>query len=135
MNLNYLLDFLSRRSRTVPGLIAFLTVVMLLLTLTPADNYLPSSVWDYDKAGHLLMFGSWSFLLGLQRYLAIGAHPNYLLIFLVGTGFGLTIEILQYLLPLKRQANFWDVVFDAIGCLLAIALLYLLISRHIKTTR
>lgn len=133
MNLNFLLNFLSRRRSVLPGFIIFLTLLLLFLTLYPFHAQLPDSIWDYDKAGHLLMFGAWTFMLGLQRYLSVNRHPRYLLLFLAGTGFGIAIEIMQYLLPFDREPELWDVVFDAFGCILAIALLKIILTRHIES--
>lgn len=119
-----LYSFLSRNSYLLPLGVFILTLVMLLLTLLPTEVMGDSKLWSYDKLGHMVLFGSWSFVLGLYFQIRKSTPVNLWVIFACGTTFGLLIEILQYLLPLKRQADSADFLFDVIGCLAAIWMLY-----------
>jgi len=104
--------------------IAGLTVTTLLLTLVPADYMIQSGFWSYDKLGHALLFGVWTFLFGIYQMLN---HPNLahpFIIFTTGILFGGLIELLQYLLPIGRNADWIDLGVDAIGAFLAITVIH-----------
>lgn len=117
-----LYSFLSDNQYLLPLSIIGLTLLMLLLTLMPSDFMGRSRIWSYDKLGHMALFGSWSFAVGL--YYQISKPPaNLWLIFGSGVAFGLLIEVLQYALPLKRHADAYDFAFDVIGCLIAVVVL------------
>ena len=115
-------DLLSNNRYLLPLGIALLTLVMLLLTLLPSDFMGQNKIWSYDKLGHMAMFGSWCFVVGLYYQIT---YPTAKLwpIFASGVFFGLLIEVLQYLLPLRRHADPIDFLFDVIGCLAAVWLL------------
>lgn len=114
------INYLSKHRYLLPVGIALLTLLTLLLTLLPGSSLPSSRFWSYDKLGHFLLFGSWTYLLGLYRYFTTGSQGNLFIIFLLGSGFGLAVELLQYLLPVQRQADFYDLAFDALGCLVAV---------------
>lgn len=123
--------FFSNRRYWLVICIFVLTAITLALTLLPVDRVLPSKIWSYDKLGHLAIFGSWTFLVGYYRYVLKSRSINLFLIFFVGVLFGIGIEVLQYLLPLNRQADFFDVAFDALGCFVAVLILYKVTSRNL----
>lgn len=114
---------LIRFLREHPAILVFgitgLTAVTLLLTLVPSDYMIHGNFWDYDKLGHALLFCAWTFLFGIYQVLN---HPNLAqpyIIFTSGILFGGIIELLQYLLPIKRNADWMDLGVDALGALLA----------------
>ena len=100
-----------------------LTGITLYLTLLPPDRIVTVSIFKYDKLGHALMFGSWTFLLGLIRYVSIRKPLPLLPIFVAGSLFGISVEVLQELLPADRNADPYDALADIIGCLVAVGLL------------
>lgn len=118
-------SFLARNSFIFPLLIVGLTFLMLGLTLMPTDVLGDNKIWNYDKLGHMVLFGGWTLTLGL--YNQIGNFPipklNKWSIGGLGITFGLLIEVLQYALPLNRHADPVDFAFDILGCLLAIWIL------------
>lgn len=118
-----LYSFLSENSYLLPLGVAILTIVMLLLTLSPSDFLGKSKMWSYDKIGHILMFGSWCFIVGLYFQISFPSKVNLWGVFASGTVFGLLIEVLQYVLPLKRHADPIDFLCDVIGCLAAVWIL------------
>ena len=122
--INKLHHYLSKRSYWLAIAIFLLTVVTFALTLLPVDNVLPSKVWSYDKLGHLVIFGGWTFLVGYYRYLLNPGNLNLFLIFFTGVLFGVGVELLQYAMPFNRTADFFDVAFDAVGCFIAVLALY-----------
>lgn len=117
-------EYLSKRRYILLGSIVFITVITLALTLMPVDDVLPSQVWSYDKLGHLVIFGGWTFLVGYYRYLAAPEAVNLFSIFFIGVFFGVSVEVLQYVLPANRMADLFDVAFDALGCFIATLVLY-----------
>ncbi|MCW9707872.1 VanZ family protein [Fodinibius salsisoli] len=124
MKTNVLYSFLQRNDYLLIAGIITLTLITFALTLVPAEMLSQNKIWSYDKVGHLLLFGSWTLLLGLYHNISQENNTNFWIIFLLGLGFGVLIEFLQYSLPsINRHADIYDVLFDAIGCLLAIVVL------------
>ncbi len=122
--MNPLLNFLSRNRYLVPSIFGVLTLAMLALTLMPLNFLGSSPIWSYDKIGHLILFGSWTFLLGLYLYVTNEFKLHLFSIFITGICFGVSIEVLQHVLPLDRQADLFDIAFDSLGCLLGVLALH-----------
>lgn len=116
-------QFLSNHQYLLPAGISFLTFVMLILMLIPSNMLGTSQLWSYDKIGHFLLFGSWTYTLGLYRFIKLDKRPNIPIVFTAGISFGLFIELLQHFLPVNRSADPYDLLFDALGCLIAVILL------------
>lgn len=130
MKSNAIYSFLSRNSYLLILGIIILTLLMLILTLMPAETFSHHKIWSYDKLGHLLLFGTWTLLLGLYHNISKAGSTNFWIIFLIGASFGILIELLQYSLPfLNRHADMGDVLFDIIGCLLAMGALKIIIPQ------
>lgn len=106
--------------------IVLVTIITLALTLLPIGKVTPEQVWNFDKLGHLLIFGSWTFLIGYRRLLVKPQALNLFTIFFVGVLFGAVVEVLQYAMPFGRSADFLDIAFDALGCFFAVLALYIL---------
>lgn len=123
MKLTSLYYFFSKHNNLLPLLISLLTIIMLFLTLVPMESLGKSNLWDYDKLGHMVLFGSWTYILGLYHHIKRPTPTNLLNIFLVGVAFGLLIELMQYVLPLNRYAEIGDLLFDILGCAVAVGLL------------
>lgn len=126
-----LYTFLTNNTYLLVTAIVGLTILMLALTLLPAETFSHSKLFSYDKIGHFLLFGSWTLLLGLYHNIALSGNTNIWIIFLIGTSFGIFIEFLQYSLPaLNRHADIFDILFDAAGCLVAVFLLQKIIPEE-----
>lgn len=124
-----LYSFFERNSYLLPLGIISLTLITLALTLMPTDAMIDSKLWSYDKIGHMVLFGSWSFILGLHFEIRRSSYVNLWVIFISGAAFGLLIEILQQVLPLQRQGDPIDFLFDILGCLMAIWILKKIIPQ------
>lgn len=107
----------------LPAGTILLTAAVLFVTLSPADLVGGKQLGSYDKVGHMVLFGSWTFLYGIYRYVSQPDKPSLFTIFLVGVLFGISVEVLQYLLPFDRSAELFDIAFDAIGAFIAILVL------------
>ncbi len=70
------------------------------------------------------MFCAWTFFFGLVRFL--NNKFNLLPVFLIGSLFGMTIEVLQYALPIERSPELLDLIADISGTGAAILILYVL---------
>lgn len=116
-------SFLSKHSYLLPIGVITLTLGMLLLTLLPADSLGENKLWSYDKLGHMVLFGSWSLSVGLYYQIHKSKAVKLWVIFASGTTFGLLIEVLQYALPVNRQGDPIDFLFDLLGCIIAVWLL------------
>ena len=123
-------NYFSERSYWLALSIGLLTIITLALTLLPMHEVMPSKIWSYDKLGHLVIFGTWTFLVGYYRHIVKPGTLNLFYIFFVGVLFGIGIEILQYALPLNRTADFFDVAYDSVGCFIAILALYKIIQSE-----
>lgn len=118
-----LLKLLRTHGHLLPAVLIILTLGTLALTLLPVEFLGQSRIWSYDKLGHLALFGGWTFLFGLYLYSANAFKLHLFSIFASGVLFGVLIEVLQYLLPLNRHADLFDIAFDSLGSLLAVLLL------------
>ena len=106
------------------------TLVILAGTLLPA-NELGVTIVKYDKAVHFLMFGVWTFLYGMVLFVRKGYPPALVTVFILGSAYGLLIELLQYALPTNRSPELLDFIADMLGAAAAILVL-LLIFRKFK---
>lgn len=116
-------SFLSKHSYLLPIGVIVLTLGMLLLTLLPAEVMGQNQLWSYDKFGHTVLFGSWTLSVGLYYHIHKSKTVKLWVIFASGTIFGILIEVMQYSLPLNRQGDPVDVLFDLLGCLIAVWLI------------
>jgi VanZ family protein len=118
-----ILTYLERHTYILYAALALLTLVTLALTLLPQEKLVDARIFRYDKLGHMLMFGSWTFLLGMILLVSNRKPLPLFAIFLAGSLFGITIEILQEVLPVDRHMNPYDALADIIGCLIAVGFL------------
>jgi glycopeptide antibiotics resistance protein len=121
-----LYSFLSKHSYLLPVGVVTLTITLLALTLLPSDFIGESKLWSYDKIGHMVLFASWSLSVGLYYQISRSTPIKPWMIFATGALFGLLIEILQYTLPINRQGDPIDFLFDLVGCLIAVWILNIL---------
>lgn len=123
-------SFLASHKKLVYTLFALITLVTLLLTLLPPRHISSRPLFQYDKLGHFLMFFGWTFMLGFSLMIRKKKLAPLFGIFLAGTLFGISIEIVQGLLPYGRTASVWDAVADAAGSFTAVMLLWAIQSRY-----
>lgn len=99
-----------------------LAVVIALLSLTPANNFPLTSVYDIpyiDKAVHILMYGSLGFVALMESrciYRCYTLHAIILLGILVASAI---IEILQATLISSRGAEWFDLLANFSGLICA----------------
>lgn len=120
--------YLEKHTSLLYGAMAILTLITLVLTLLPQEKFIDAPVFQYDKIGHTLVFGSWTFLLGLIMLVSDRKPLPLFSIFLAGSLFGISIEILQEVLPSNRHLNPYDALADIIGCLIAVGFLKVITS-------
>lgn len=123
MKSNSIYSFFENYSYLLPIGMGMLTVGVLALTLVPSEFVGGQRIMSYDKIGHVLMFGSWTFALGLYHHIIRKAPTKLWAIFLIGVIFGLSVELLQHFLPVNRHGDIFDLLADTIGCLFAIGAL------------
>lgn len=91
------------------------TVIMLIGCLTPHAE-LPDELVNWnDKAQHIAIFALFTLLWRL-------AGLKFATAAVVGIVFGALIEVLQYVLPINRSADWADLFADSIGVVLGILL-------------
>ncbi|HKL15228.1 MAG TPA: VanZ family protein [Balneolaceae bacterium] len=125
-----LISFLAGRKYVVYILFAAITIITLLLTLLPPDNFQGSSLFNYDKIGHFLMFFGWSFLFGFSVILYSRREAPLLLIFVAGTLFGISIEYMQEMMSYGRTASMADAAADSAGTFTAVLLLWWIKTKY-----
>jgi hypothetical protein len=118
-----ILSYLEKHTYLLYTVLALLTVITLLLTLLPSDQLMDTRVFRYDKFGHMLMFGTWTFLLGLIQLVSNKKPLPLFTIFIAGSLFGITVELLQEVLPVDRSMDPYDALADITGCLIAVLFL------------
>ena len=111
-------------------LLAISTLVILYLTLSPSDQIGDFSIYQYDKIGHFSLFFVWTFFFGLLILSFKDMDTNLLFVFITGSLFGITIEVLQGIMPFGRSADIGDAIADIIGTFCATILLYLIKERY-----
>ncbi len=121
----------------IPILFVFWMLVSLYLTLFPSELLIERSKMHHPKIGHVILFGGWTFLLGLTQIFSRGKYTQPLwVVFLAGVAFGASVELLQFVLPFDRQGSIIDIGYNTIGSTIAIIMLILLrnwyVSRYKK---
>jgi glycopeptide antibiotics resistance protein len=112
----------------LPVFILFWTIIILFLTLAPSESIPEYQLFNYDKLGHLAVFGGWTFLTGLFIMINMNRFKARLWkVALLGFMFGASIEIVQFLAPINRSGSIADAVANGLGCLIAY-----LVLRHIQ---
>lgn len=122
-----IIKILTRSVKPYLGLLILSTGAILYGTLFPVDYDVPQSFMGLDKVVHFIMFAAWTFFYGLVRFL----KDKFTLfpVFLVGSIFGLIIEVLQHLLPTGRSPELLDFAADITGTSAAVMLLYVLSQK------
>ncbi len=123
------------RNRILIGFLLFIaTAVILFFTLAPPSTLGESELYNYDKLGHFLLFFFWTLIFGLFMFSLKNEHASLLLIFFIGSVFGITIEVMQGILPFDRNPNVYDALADVAGSLTATIFL-LFIKKWIFTPK
>ena len=84
------------------------TVIMLIGCLTPHSELPDDLVKWNDKGQHIAIFALFALLWRLAGF-------RFLTVAIVGFAFGALIEVLQYVLPINRSADWADLFADCIG--------------------
>ncbi len=111
-------------------LLILTTAAILFFTMLPSESLGSSSLYQYDKVGHFMMFFTWTFLFGLYLISVRKYNVSLLAIFIAGTLFGILIEVAQELLPYGRNGNMYDALADALGSLTAVILLAIFRAKY-----
>lgn len=122
--------FCLKNRQIIKILLALTTLIILLLTMLPPDKLGESSVYDYDKLGHFLIFFGWTLLYGLFMFEKKRTETKFILIFVVGCIFGIIIEILQGVLPIDRNMDLMDALTDIFASFIAMVLLFWIKRRY-----
>lgn len=119
--------------KSIPWTVLFWTLITLYLTTFPSEKIVDVSVFKYDKLGHFLIFGGWTFLIGLIQLVYRNQIDKPLYpIPIAGFTFGALIEIIQYMLPYERLASWGDILANTLGCLLAYLMLLYIREKLLK---
>jgi VanZ family protein len=115
-----LIHFFIRNKVVIYTLFALTTLAILLLTLMPPDNLGSHRIFRYDKIGHFMMFFCWTLAYGLFSFTKKGPQNTRIIaIFFIGSLFGITIEVVQELMPYGRSGSVYDAIADILGSLSA----------------
>ncbi len=89
------------------------TLFILVLLSIPSRRLPPSSLWQYDKIGHALLF----FGLAVLWMSALSAHSGRMIVLILvcGLAFAPLTEWYQSILSSGRQAELLDSVADGAG--------------------
>ena len=81
-----------------------------------------TDLFGIDKLAHMLLFGTETFLIAIATQKLNDDKNSFLIIlpaFLIGTIFGILIEILQATIFTNRSFDYLDMLANTIGCALA----------------
>lgn len=127
--IKYLLQIFLNNKLLTGLILALSTLTILYLTLSPADQIGDFSIYQYDKLGHFVLFFGWTLFFGLLVLSFKETNTNLFFIFGTGSFFGISIEIMQGILPFGRTPDMGDAIADIMGTLCATILLYF-IRKH-----
>lgn len=96
--------------------------------------------WDWfqpDKIVHIVFYGLFSFLIlyGFTRQYNLQKNRYTFLIitFLIGTVFGLMLEVMQHYVFTGRNGNIYDFIANVLGTLIGISIFWFLLrKKYIK---
>ena len=110
----------------------FLTVGVVMVSLWE-NPQLPPAIGESDKLMHALMYAllAVAWIIPVKQCLRASAWP-YIFMWLGVTLFGALMEILQHWCTRTRSGDWADVLADAIGALLGIAVVALWQWRYAK---
>lgn len=111
---------------------AFATLIILLLCGIPGNQFPRFNLWlllEFDKLAHIGMFAvyGWLWSIALARYTG-RPRPAMLQGLAISALFGVFVEVMQWLIFVRRSAEWADIIADAIGALAGAALFYLVYS-------
>lgn len=89
------------------------TIIMLIGCLTPHSELPDDLLTLNDKVQHVAIFALFTVLWRLTGY-------SLMTVALVGVLFGGLIEVLQYVLPINRSADWIDLAADSVGVFLGL---------------
>ncbi|TVQ00534.1 MAG: hypothetical protein EA359_15620 [Balneolaceae bacterium] len=127
--------FLVRNRSLITALLIFTTLAILVLTMLPSNKLGDSQLYEYDKLGHFGLFFVWTFIFGLFNFARKNFNSHLITIFLIGSLFGIMIEIMQGILPYGRSASVYDALADIAGSLTATIILFGIKRRYMVRYR
>ena len=105
---------------------AYLWAILTTFLCGTNGNNIPQfsfkDLFGIDKLAHMLLFGTETFLIATATQKLNDDKNSFLIIFpafLIGTVFGIIIEILQATLFTNRSFDYLDMLANTIGCNLA----------------
>ncbi len=105
---------------------AYLWAILTTFLCGTNGNNIPqfsfTDLFGIDKLAHMLLFGTETFLIAIATQKLNDDKNSFLIIFpafLIGTVFGIIIEILQATLFTNRSFDYLDMLANTIGCALA----------------
>lgn len=106
------------------ALLVVASAVIVYGTLFPAELIVKSELWSFDKVIHMVGFGGLTALIWLHlKRIGSTGRPLDVWALVWGIGAGALIELLQYLMPVNRSAEWGDLLSDAVGSILAVVIL------------
>lgn len=125
---------ISKYKKPVIALFGMVTALTLLGTLFPVNYELPDTIWKQDKLWHFVAFLIWTILFGGVLTIRKKKQPRLLIILIYSASFGLLIEFLQFVLPIKRSPELLDFVADFLGSLVALGVLSFIFKKIFSNT-
>ena len=102
----------------------FIALVIFYLSTTENDNLEPPWFLNFqhvDKLIHFAMYFTFMFILIYDNRIYFERKRNYLIIGLIPFVFGVIMEVCQGVFTKTRSADFFDVLFNSLGIIIAIS--------------
>jgi VanZ family protein len=81
-----------------------------------------SELFAYDKPIHMLLFGIQTLLLFWAYFHRPFTTQSVVTVILIVVGYGFVTELLQALITTSRQFDYFDLIANTVGCVLAAAI-------------
>jgi VanZ family protein len=117
--------------------IAWALIILLLCGMNGAHfpKFDIDSFIRIDKLAHIVLFGFLSYLIAMASQKVFTNNSSFKLIypaFLIGTAYGILIEVLQSTIFINRTYDYLDMLANTLGCIFAWVILHFKLKKQIR---
>lgn len=104
-----------------------MTIIILIIILTPGDSVPSVGIPGIDKIVHCGMFFMWSFIYNMEYKIYTKRQSKFAMTIAAGTLFAVATEVMQ-LFAIMRSFDVKDILADVIGIILGIIVFKIIIQ-------
>ncbi|MHC1747933.1 MAG: VanZ family protein [Cellulosilyticaceae bacterium] len=106
-----------------------MTIIILIIILTPGDSVPSVGIPGIDKIVHCGMFFMWSFIYNMEYKIYTKRQSKVAMTIATGTLFAVATEVMQ-LFAIMRSFDVKDILADVIGIILGIIVFKIIIQYY-----